>query len=81
MPVELKVIQDFYDLMLYLVQRMEKFPRHHRYSLGTAREGGGQTIPVSNPVTRLLVGISPWRRIRFHSRFGTFQAAESASRN
>ena len=34
MPVELKVIQDFYDLMLYLIQRVEKFPRHHRYSLG-----------------------------------------------
>jgi len=26
-PVELKVIQDFYDLMLYLIQRVEKFPR------------------------------------------------------
>ena len=26
MPVELKVIQDFYDRMLYLIQRGEKFP-------------------------------------------------------
>ena len=38
MPVELKVIQDFYDLMLYLIQRVEKFPRHHRYSLGITIE-------------------------------------------
>ena len=35
---ELKVISDFYDLMLYLTQRTEKFPRHHRYSLGAAIE-------------------------------------------
>ena len=38
MRVELKVIQDFYDLMLYLIQRVEKFPRHHRYSLGITIE-------------------------------------------
>lgn len=38
-PKELKVILDFYDLMLYLVQRCERFPRHHRYSLGIAIEG------------------------------------------
>lgn len=35
---ELKVILDFYDLMLYLIQRCEKFPRNHRYSLGIAIE-------------------------------------------
>ena len=34
MSQELKVISDYYDLMVYLVQRIEKFPRHHRYSLG-----------------------------------------------
>jgi hypothetical protein len=35
---ELKVIVDFYDFMRYLVERIEKFPRHHRYSLGIAME-------------------------------------------
>ena len=35
---ELKVVKDFYDLMLYLTQRIEKFPRHHRYTLGTDME-------------------------------------------
>ena len=34
MPRELKVISDFYDFMLWLVRHVEKFPRHHRYSLG-----------------------------------------------
>jgi hypothetical protein len=38
MPKELKVIQDFYDFMLWLIQHTEKFPRHHRYSLGLAME-------------------------------------------
>ncbi len=37
---ELKVISDFYDLMLYLIQRIEKFPRHHRYSLVITRPWG-----------------------------------------
>lgn len=41
---ELKVILDFYDLMLYVVQRCEKFPRHHRYSLGIAIENRLQNI-------------------------------------
>jgi hypothetical protein len=34
----LKVISDFHDFMLILVQRIEKLPRHHRYSLGIAVE-------------------------------------------
>ena len=37
---ELKVIADFYDFMLWMVQRTEKFPRHHHYSLGIAIESG-----------------------------------------
>jgi len=41
---ELRVILDFYDLMLYVVQRCERFPRHHRYSLGIAVENRLQTI-------------------------------------
>lgn len=44
MAQELKVIADFYDLMLYLIQRVEKFPRHHRHSLGIAIENRLQTI-------------------------------------
>ncbi len=35
MPAEIKVIADFYDFMLWMIQHTEKFPRHHRYSLGT----------------------------------------------
>jgi len=31
---ELKVIADCYELALYLSQRVEKFPRSHRYTLG-----------------------------------------------
>jgi hypothetical protein len=38
MTQELKVISDFYDLMLWLTNHTEKFPRHHRYSLGLAME-------------------------------------------
>lgn len=34
MAQELKVIADCYDLALYLSQRVEKFPRSHRYTLG-----------------------------------------------
>ena len=41
---ELKVISDFYDFMLYLIQRIEKFPRHHRYSLGMTIETRLQAI-------------------------------------
>ena len=44
MSQELKVIQDFYDLMLWLIRHTEKFPRHHRYSLGVFIENRLQTI-------------------------------------
>jgi hypothetical protein len=44
MAGELQVISDFYDLMKYLTGRIEKFPRHHRYTLGAAMEGRLQTI-------------------------------------
>ena len=44
MPQELKVIQDFYDFTLWLIGHTEKFPRHHRYSLGLAMEEGCRTI-------------------------------------
>ena len=44
MESELKVISDFYDFMLYLVQRIETFPRHHRYSLGIAMENRMQSL-------------------------------------
>ena len=38
MAQELKVISDSYDLILYLSQRIGKFPRQHRYSLGLSME-------------------------------------------
>jgi hypothetical protein len=41
---ELKVIADFYDFMLWLIRHTEKFPRHHRYSLGLAMENRLQGI-------------------------------------
>ena len=41
---ELKVISDFYDFMLWVIGHTEKFPRHHRYSLGIAIENRLQTI-------------------------------------
>ncbi len=44
MDSELKVIADFYDFMLWLIRHTEKFPRHHRYSLGVAMENRLQTI-------------------------------------
>ena len=44
MAQELKVIQDFYDFMLPVIQHTEKFPRHHRYSLGLAIENRLQAI-------------------------------------
>ena len=34
MAQELQVIADFYDLVHYLTQRIDRFPRHHRHSLG-----------------------------------------------
>jgi hypothetical protein len=44
MSQELKVIQDFYDFMLWLLGHTEKFPRHHRYSLGVSIENRLQRI-------------------------------------
>jgi len=44
MRTELQVIQDFYDFTLWLMRHTEKFPRHHRYSLGAAIEAGLQRI-------------------------------------
>jgi len=44
MSAELKVIADFYDFMLWLIRHTEKFPRHHRYSLGLSMENRLQTI-------------------------------------
>ena len=44
MSKELKVISDFYDFMLWTVKHTEKFPRHHRYSLGVAIENRLQKL-------------------------------------
>jgi len=44
MPKDLKIISDFYDFMLWTIRHTEKFPRHHRYSLGIAIENRLQTI-------------------------------------
>lgn len=44
MAGELQVISDCYGLVHYLTQRVEKFPRHHRYSLGQAIEGRLQAV-------------------------------------
>lgn len=41
---ELKIISDFYDFMLWMIRHTEKFPRHHRYSLGLAIENRLQTL-------------------------------------
>jgi hypothetical protein len=41
---ELKVIADFYDFALWLTRHIEKFPRHHRYSLGLYMEQQLYTI-------------------------------------
>ena len=41
---ELKIIQDFYDFMLWMIRHIEKYPRHHRYSLGYAMESRMQTV-------------------------------------
>ena len=44
MAQELKVISDFYDFMLWIIKHTEKFPRHHRYSLGIAIENRLQKL-------------------------------------
>jgi hypothetical protein len=44
MQSELKVIADFYDFMLWTMEHTEKFPRHHRYSLGLAIENRLQRL-------------------------------------
>ena len=44
MTEELKVIADFYDFMLWMIRHTEKFPRHHRYSLGLAVANRLQSI-------------------------------------
>ena len=44
MSQELKIIQDFYDFMLWMIRHTEKFPRHHRYSLGVSIENRIQKI-------------------------------------
>lgn len=44
MSQELKVIADFYDFMLWLTRHTEKFPRHHRHSLGVSMENRIQAI-------------------------------------
>jgi len=44
MNTELKIVSDFYDFMLWMIGHTEKFPRHHRYSLGLAIENRLQTI-------------------------------------
>jgi hypothetical protein len=46
MAEELKVIQDFYDFMLWTIRHTEKFPRHHRYSLGVAIENRLQKVLI-----------------------------------
>jgi hypothetical protein len=44
MVEELKVITDFYELMLWMIRHVERFPRHHRYSLGIAIENRLQVL-------------------------------------
>ncbi len=44
MSQELKIIQVFYDFMLWMIRHIEKYPRHHRYSLGYAMESRMQKI-------------------------------------
>jgi hypothetical protein len=43
-PENLPVIADTFELWRYLVQRIEKFPRHHRHSLGLQIESKIQAI-------------------------------------
>lgn len=44
MVQELKIISDFYDFMLWLIKHTEKFPKHHRYSLGLTMENRLQFV-------------------------------------
>ena len=44
MNQELKIIQDFYDFMLWMIKHIEKYPRHHRYSIGVSIENRTQKI-------------------------------------
>ncbi len=44
MAKELQVIRDFYDFTLWLVRHVEKFPRHHRHSLGRDMEARLQSL-------------------------------------
>ena len=44
MERELKVIQELYDFILWLLGHIEKFPRQHRYSLGIAMENRLQRV-------------------------------------
>ena len=44
MGQELKVIQDFYDFMLWTINHTAKFPRHHRHSLGVSIENRLQLL-------------------------------------
>jgi hypothetical protein len=44
MASELKVIADFYDFMLWVINHTQRFPRHHRYTLGIAIENRLQQI-------------------------------------
>ena len=44
MAQELKVLQDYYDLSVYLMGRIAKFPRNVRYGLGVAVEKRLQDI-------------------------------------
>ncbi|MBI2808206.1 MAG: diversity-generating retroelement protein Avd [Planctomycetes bacterium] len=44
MAKDLTILSDFYDLMKYMTERIEKFPRHHRYSLGLSMENRLQQI-------------------------------------
>ena len=41
---ELKVVADFYEFMVWVLHHTEKFPRHHRYSLGRDIEARLQII-------------------------------------
>ncbi len=44
MTQELKIIADFYDFTLWMIKHTEKFPRHHRYSLGMSIENRLQNL-------------------------------------
>jgi len=44
MARELKIVADFYDFILWMTRHVEKFPRHHRYSLGMSIENRLQAI-------------------------------------